>query len=787
MFPNLLSPNQYMPHGQCYLWQTNLIWLHSVSDLLIAIAYFSMSAMLIYFAYKRRDVPFLRVLILFSAFIIFCGMGHLLDIWTLWHPAYWISGVEKAITAMVSCYTASELVELMPQFFSLKTPEQLEAINQELQSQVRERKQAEANLRKLTEELEIRVQQRTILLEDANRSLHREIRDKIAAQKALQASEEKWRAILENMPVMLDAFDGEGNLIVWNHECERVTGYSAEEIIGNPQAMELFYPDASYRQKMMVLWSERGNNYRNWQWQLMSKEGQVKTIAWSNISDVYPVSGWASWGIGIDMSNHHRAKLALREAKEVADTANRAKSDFLASMSHELRTPLNAILGFSQLMAGDKSIGKQNHKYLSTINRAGENLLTLINDILEVSKIEAGKVVLQTESFDLFNFLDNLKQMFSLKAKAKSLKLIFERESTTPRYIKADANKLHQILVNLLNNGIKFTERGKVTLRVSRKSPNILTFAVEDTGIGITQEDVETIFKPFEQGQKRLQYQQGTGLGLTITQQFVELMGGKLVLDTIPGKGSSFSFTLPITLTSANEVNIHQPEEEVIGIAPNQSPYRILIVDDHDDGRMLTVNLLTSLGFEVREATNGQEGVKLWESWQPQLILMDMRMPLMNGYEAAKKIRSQENQTQVNERSPVTIIALTASVFKEEQVKILNSGCNDIIHKPSPKQLLLQKISQHLGVNYIHKQPTKKAITQEKTSSPLDELQSKISLMPKQWLQQMHQAAISGDDILANELVNQVSPEYESLKNGLRDLVEDFRLGEISLLIKQQL
>ena len=161
----------------------------------------------------------------------------------------------------------------------------------------------------------------------------------------------------------------------------------------------------------------------------------------------------------------------------------------------------------------------------------------------------------------------------------------------------------------------------------------------------------------------------------------------------------------------------------------------------------------------------------------------------MDGYEAAKKIRSQENQTQVNEQSPVTIIALTASVFKEEQVKILNSGCDDIIHKPSPKPLLLQKISQHLGVNYIHKQPTKGAITHEQTSSssPLNELQSKISLMPKQWLQQMHQAAISGDDILANELVSQVPPEYESLKNGLRDLVEDFRLGEISLLIKQQL
>jgi two-component system sensor histidine kinase/response regulator len=301
---------------------------------------------------------------------------------------------------------------------------------------------------------------------------------------------------------------------------------------------------------------------------------------------------------------------------------------------------------------------------LGIINRAGEHLLDLINDVLEMSKIEAGRIELHENCFDLIRLLDNLEKMFRLRAESKSLELIFEIASDIPQYVKTDEGKLRSCLINLLSNAIKFTEFGRVTLQVrvdgswfmvhsKEKSMNneqstmnnfCLYFEVEDTGSGIADEEIELLFEPFGQTETGRKSQQGTGLGLPITRKFVQLMGGDITLSSVVGKGSRFAFDVRMALADAIDVQTPQPQGKVVGLAPNQPDYRILVVDDRFESRLVLVTLLTSIGFSVREAENGQEAIALWESWEPHLIFMDMRMPVMNGYEAAKHIKAREQE-----------------------------------------------------------------------------------------------------------------------------------------------
>ena len=369
---------------------------------------------------------------------------------------------------------------------------------------------------------------------------------------------------------------------------------------------------------------------------------------------------------------------ALQQAVYAADAANRAKSEFLASMSHELRTPLNAILGFTQVMSRDSSLSTEHQQYLGIINRSGEHLLDLINDVLEMSKIEAGRMALNENCFNLIRLLNSLEQMFRLKAETKGLQLIFEIAPNIPQYVKTDESKLRSCLINLLSNAIKFTESGSVTLIVSvvnsTKQPTTLrqaqgkpnnqqqttnnkqpttnnqqqtiSFQVEDTGFGIAPEEIDLLFEPFGQTETGRKSQQGTGLGLPISHRFVQLMGGNITVRSAVGKGSTFTFDIQMTLTDATEIETTQTEHKVIGLAPNQPEYRLLVVDDRFESRLVLVTLFTSIGFQVREAENGREAIAMWESWQPHLIWMDMRMPVMDGYEATRQIKARERDRQ---------------------------------------------------------------------------------------------------------------------------------------------
>ncbi len=475
----------------------------------------------------------------------------------------------------------------------------------------------------------------------------------------------------------------------------------------------------------------------------------------------------------------HEAQIALQQAKDAADEASRAKSEFLSSMSHELRTPLNAVLGFTQVMQRDRGLREEQQQNLAIISRSGEHLLDLINDILEMSKIEAGQTTFNRSSFDLYRLLDSLETMLRLKAEAKGLQLIYERTANVPQYIQTDEGKLRQVLINLLGNAIKFTSEGGVILRVSSAKSNIemiLLFEVEDTGPGIAPHEMSKLFEVFGQTESGRRSQQGTGLGLPISQKFVQLMGGEITVNSEVGQGSVFRFT--IRVAPANELDV-QPmptPRKVIGLAPGQPPYRILAVDDRIESRLLLVKLLSSIGFEVKEACNGQEAIALWESWHPHLIWMDMRMPVMDGYEATQRIKA------TTKGQATVVIALTASAFEEERHLVLSAGCDDFMRKPFRQEVLWDKIAQYLGVRYLYEdEPRQPLDSQENLDLPAF-TPAHLTIMPTQWIEQLQQAAVECSDDHILELLEQLPPEQAVLKVALTELACRFQFTEIFTL-----
>ncbi len=482
-----------------------------------------------------------------------------------------------------------------------------------------------------------------------------------------------------------------------------------------------------------------------------------------------------------DISNRKKAESELHTAKETAETANRAKSEFLASMSHELRTPLNAILGFTQVMNRDVSLSNEQQQNLSIISRSGEHLLELINDILEMSKIEAGRTTFNENSFDLHRLLDSLEAMLRLKADSKGLQFIVERTPEVPQYVKTDEGKLRQVLINLVGNAIKFTAEGGVTLRSKTLDNCHLLFEIEDTGSGIATEEIDQLFEAFGQTEAGRKSQQGTGLGLPISQKFVQLMGGNIRVNSILGQGTMFAFDIQISLADSSEIETNKSIPKVIGLAPDQPEYRILAVDDRLESRMLLVKLLTSLGFSVREAANGQEAISQWKSWSPHLIWMDMRMPVMDGYEATKQIKATiKGQATV-------IIALTASAFEEERTVVLSSGCDDFMRKPFREEILLAKIAEHLGVCYIYEAEELGnqglAASSESNSEAQQPLEVHLSQMSAEWKAQLYQAAVECSDDLILELSEQIPQDNAPLAIAIKDLANNFLFEQILELI----
>ncbi len=491
----------------------------------------------------------------------------------------------------------------------------------------------------------------------------------------------------------------------------------------------------------------------------------------------HPEYGTVYVSIQDDITELKIAERELTKAKEVAEAANHTKSRFIANMSHELRTPLNAILGFSQLMQHTPDLPLEHYKNAEIIHRSGSYLLSLINNILDLSKIEADKTTLNIQDFSIHSLLNELREMIQLRANKAGLSLVFDCSSEVPPYICADDIKLQQILINLLSNAIKFTQQGEIILKVGCSSPSIsplrLHFSVQDSGVGITPEELPKIFEPFNQAEAGRELQEGTGLGLTISRKFVQLMGGEILVTSELGKGTTFQFQIPVQQGQGlvePKVTNHQ---KILGLAPGQPQYKILVVDDIEVNRKLLVKILSPLGFQVQEAKNGKEAIALWESWQPQLIWMDLRMPIMDGYTATKQIRAN------TQGGKTIIIALTADVRQDNRATVLAAGCDDFYTKPFKEETIFAALSQHLGVGYIYAEEPATSLELERVLTTGD-----FASMPPEWLQRVYEACLVGNFDLVIELTTEIPASASFFAKALEELADQCQSEAIVKLIQ---
>lgn len=510
----------------------------------------------------------------------------------------------------------------------------------------------------------------------------------------------------------------------------------------------------------------------------------------------------------------------LQRSKEKAETANRAKSAFLANMSHELRTPLNAILGFSQLLNRDKNLTPKQKQTLTSINRSGSHLLNLINDVLEMSKIEAGRVSLNFKNCDLMSVLDSIQEMFLLKVESKGLKLRVDKALDLPPYIRTDESRLRQVLINVLTNALKFTEQGSVALKVYRKplispdliptsddintvaeenQPNIyLCIDVEDTGVGISESEMGNLFETFTQASAGRNATEGAGLGLAICQHCIELMGGNILIDSQEGQGTTVQIQVPVMATQTKSVD-HLDVPMVLNLAPGHPPVRMLVVEDNPENAQIVIDLMTSVGFDVQSVVNGQQAVACWQTWQPHVVLMDWQMPIMNGYEATQTIRSLETQI-LSTMSPKTsqdaiihssapsslnntiIIALTASVFEDTKQECYEAGCDDFLRKPYQQSVLFEMLAQHLNLQYLYDecpQNTHTLPTSSSQNKPQGDIEYQLSQLPKQWLVKLHQAAIELDEEQMSQQFVEITADYPYLATHLTKLFQNLQFDQI--------
>jgi signal transduction histidine kinase/CheY-like chemotaxis protein len=615
----------FISHGHCYLWKTGLVSLHIISDATIALAYYSIPFLLIYFISKRQDVPFNGVFLLFGAFIIACGTGHLMEIWTLWHPDYWIAGSLKALTAIISIYTAFALFYLMPQALTLPSPAQLEAINRALTSEIVERKRIEQELRK---------------------------------------------------------------------------------------------------------------------------------------------------------------------AEEIAQNASQAKSEFLANMSHELRTPLNGILGYTQILQRTESLSEKGRKGISIIYQCGSHLLNLINDVLDLSKIEARKLELNAVGFYFPAFVDSVVEICRIQAEQKVIAFNLKLDPDLPTGIYADEKRLRQVLINLLSNAIKFTHQGSVTFqaKVINQESNTngqitnykIRFEIADTGTGITPEQTEKIFQPFEQVGNQKRQTEGTGLGLAISQQIILLMGGQIQVQSEVGKGSTFWFEVQLP-ESKDWAKVSRIVEQGTIIGYQGQKRTILIVDDKWENRSVIVNLLEPVGFTVIEASQGQEGWEQAIAHKPDLIITDLVMPIIDGFKFIKRLRWS------NQFKKVAVIASSASVFAADQYKSIDAGANIFLPKPIEAEALLELLRKLLQLQWVF---DGKGETIKKIDPGSIEHRDEIIFPSNEILKQLLEVVEDGDIQILLESVQKLSASDEQLSAFTQHIIQlgsNFQLKRLETFIKERI
>lgn len=655
---------------------------------------------------------------------------------------------------------------------------------------ITQRKQTELTLKQLNAELEQRVKDRT---------------------QALQESRSIMQLVLDTIPLRVFWKDRDSRYLGCNLAFARDLGLTPDQVVGktdaelpvggkatryrteDAQIVSAQAPRLGYEELISI--PQDGKIYaRTSKVPLTNADGAVIGVlgCYEDISDIKQVEA-ALRQLNAELEQRVRDRTCeLQEAVEISEAASQAKGTFLANMSHELRTPLNAILGFSQLLACDETLSYDSREAIDIINRSGEHLLSLINDILEMTKIEAGQVSLKVVGFDLDDLLASLVDMFDYRARNKGLGLVVACHPSLPRHLRADEPKLRQVLINLVGNAIKFTHQGQVAVQVAPAYPLTqppgpndaleLTFRVSDTGIGIALADQAQLFEPFVQVSQGADGLGGTGLGLTISRQFVAMMGGDITVESQLGQGAQFAFTLPVQVAKGLAKPATPTAARVTGLAPGQPSYRILVVDDDKTHRYLLTQLLQSVGFEVRDAEDGQQAIDLWQRWRPQLIWLDMRMPVLSGYEAAQYIRAQESDpAQAGSLTPTKIIALTANAFEDDRAQAIDIGCDDFVRKPFQLDHLLTKLAEHLRVEYTYGPES------ATPTAPLAEVDAIAALrrLPVTELIGLHQATLQLDSEHMTRLIADLPLDQAPLAALLTRQLTDYAFDALHTLFQQ--
>ncbi|MGL5065094.1 MAG: response regulator [Microcoleus sp.] len=687
----------------------------------------------------------------------------------------------------------------------------------------------------------------TIKRQEANDKLTRVNEELRIANEELSASESRLKQFLAALPVGVSVYNTDGSIEYLNHAAQQlldlptILAKAATQLPDNNLPYDgdkdrLYLPE-----NFPILRALQGEFVKVDDVEI-TQYGLIMTLEVS-ATPIFDSSGNIIYAIAViqDISERKEAERVLanyqrtleaeiverteqlQQAARAAEAANRAKSAFLANMSHELRTPLNAILGFTQIVEPSPNLTAEDRENIRIIHRSGEHLLTLINQALDLAKIEAGRMTLLPINFDLYRLLDELQDMFQLQAQNRDLQLLFLRSTDVPQYVRTDEIKLRQVLINLLSNALKFTLTGGVSVRVKPVAKpglsvnslsdredlkaqlntgdlQFLEFEIEDTGVGIAEAELQHLFQAFVQTESGQTTQQGTGLGLTIGRQFVRLMGGDITVESQIDRGSVFRFAIEVNVVDGTAIAVPKIAREAIGLTPHLPEYRILIVDDREDNRQLLVKMLSTLGFSVQQANNGQEAVEVWENWQPHLILMDLRMPVMDGYEATIEIRTRiqqrEEELAANEETDVfgpespipKIIALTASTIEERRSFALLVGCDDFIRKPFRKTDILDALNKHLGVNYIYSDSPEAVSGGDRDALSdlfLNDVLACVPKLPAEWIGKMRQVIRSADFDLIAATIEEVRGEFPEFTQILQGYLDNFDYQKILNLIAE--
>ncbi|MBW4449487.1 MAG: response regulator [Spirirestis rafaelensis WJT71-NPBG6] len=709
LWTNFFTSSPFIPHGHCYLWKTDLVWLHLLSDAFIALAYYSIPITLFCFVRQRRDLPFDWIFLLFAAFIVACGTTHLMDIWTLWYPSYWLSGAIKAVTAMVSVFTALQLVPLVPQALALPSPAQLEQANQQLQVQISERLRVEQELRKYQGNLEQLVALRTNELIQTNAQLQQEIVERQLTEAALRQSQETIRqqlteieAIYTNAPIGLCMLDINFRYIRVNKQLAEINGIPESEHLGRT-AQEVL-PELGEVQKPIF------EQIIATRLPVLNREIQGETPAQPGIErswlvNYYPLQDGDSQVASINIivqeiterkrAEQEREALYAREqfARQQAETANRVKDQFLAILSHELRTPLNPILGWAKLLQTRSFNSTTTAKGLATIERNAKLQIQLIDDLLDVSRILRNKLILEISSVDLAAVIAAALETVRWPAEAKGIQIQLKIDPNV-NFVCGDFNRLQQVIGNLLSNAVKFTPSGGQVEVCLRQDGSCVQINVSDTGKGISPDFLPHVFEYFQQGDSSItRHFGGLGLGLAIVRNLVELHGGSVTVES-PGedKGTTFRVKLPLIPASLLLPENRSTKSPTL---PNLVGVKIFIVEDDDDSREFLSILLQESGAIVTVAASGLEALSNFTKSEPNILLCDIGMPEMDGYSFIRQIRTMSPEQGGN----IPAIALTAYAGETDKQQVLAAGFTKHVAKPVVADELIALIAELVKIS----------------------------------------------------------------------------------------